>query len=89
MSSYITYVYIYIYTYHISIVGKPMNFPRWAVQWMNKEACFAERLVAFAAVEGILFSGSFCVSWQKRPWEVDLNGTTGGVAPNGQIPICM
>eukprot|EP00438_Fugacium_kawagutii_P028682 Skav214060 [mRNA] locus=scaffold2017:668027:669607:+ [translate_table: standard] len=33
---------------------------RWAVQWMNREASFAERLVAFAAVEGILFSGSFC-----------------------------
>ena len=36
---------------------------RWAVQWMNRSASFAERLVAFAAVEGILFSGSFCVSW--------------------------
>lgn len=40
---------------------------RWAVQWMNKEACFAERLVAFAAVEGILFSGSFCaLFWLKK-----------------------
>ena len=32
----------------------------WAIQWMNRESSFAERLVAFAAVEGILFSGSFC-----------------------------
>merc|ERR1712086_999783 len=32
----------------------------WAVQWMNGENSFAERIVAFAAVEGILFSGSFC-----------------------------
>merc|ERR1719454_2409368 len=39
----------------------------WAVQWMNKENCFAERLVAFAAVEGILFSGSFCaIYWHKK-----------------------
>jgi len=39
----------------------------WALQWMNNENCFAERLVAFAAVEGILFSGSFCaIYWLKK-----------------------
>merc|ERR1711870_56549 len=32
---------------------------QWAVQWMQKENSFAERIIAFAAVEGILFSGSF------------------------------
>ena len=32
----------------------------WAVQWMQKDSSFACRLVAFAAVEGVLFSGSFC-----------------------------
>merc|ERR1711953_925032 len=39
----------------------------WAVQWMNTENSFAERLVAFAAVEGVLFSGSFCaIYWLKK-----------------------
>merc|ERR1712127_894196 len=39
----------------------------WAAQWMNDESCFAERVVAFACVEGILFSGSFCaVYWLKK-----------------------
>ena len=39
----------------------------WAVQWMNRERSFAERLVAFAAVEGVLFSGSFCaLFWLKK-----------------------
>ncbi|CAJ1410528.1 unnamed protein product [Effrenium voratum] len=39
----------------------------WAIQWMNREASFAERLVAFACVEGILFSGSFCaIFWLKK-----------------------
>merc|ERR1719240_2117997 len=39
----------------------------WAVQWMNAENSFAERVVAFAAVEGILFSGSFCaIYWLKK-----------------------
>jgi len=39
----------------------------WAVQWMNQENCFAERVIAFAAVEGILFSGSFCaIYWIKK-----------------------
>merc|ERR1711976_1755 len=40
---------------------------KWAVQWMNQKNSFAERIVAFAAVEGILFSGSFCaIYWLKK-----------------------
>jgi len=40
---------------------------QWAVQWMQKDNSFAERIVAFAAVEGILFSGSFCaIFWLKK-----------------------
>jgi ribonucleoside-diphosphate reductase subunit M2 len=39
----------------------------WAVQWMNGENSFAERIVAFACVEGIMFSGSFCaIYWLKK-----------------------
>eukprot|EP00405_Crypthecodinium_cohnii_P015070 CAMPEP_0206461480 /NCGR_PEP_ID=MMETSP0324_2-20121206/25392_1 /ASSEMBLY_ACC=CAM_ASM_000836 /TAXON_ID=2866 /ORGANISM="Crypthecodinium cohnii, Strain Seligo" /LENGTH=358 /DNA_ID=CAMNT_0053933421 /DNA_START=101 /DNA_END=1177 /DNA_ORIENTATION=+ len=40
----------------------------WAVQWMDSTTrSFAERLVAFACVEGILFSGSFCaIFWLKK-----------------------
>jgi len=39
----------------------------WAVNWMNEESSFAQRLVAFAAVEGIFFSGSFCaLYWLKK-----------------------
>jgi len=39
----------------------------WAMQWMNRENSFAERVIAFAAVEGILFSGSFCaIFWLKK-----------------------
>jgi ribonucleoside-diphosphate reductase beta chain len=38
---------------------------KWALDWIEK-ASFAERLVAFAAVEGIFFSGSFCsIFWLK------------------------
>jgi ribonucleoside-diphosphate reductase subunit M2 len=40
---------------------------QWAIQWMQKENSFAERVIAFAAVEGILFSGSFCaIYWLKK-----------------------
>ena len=40
----------------------------WALKWMNKDtASFAERVVAFAVVEGIFFSGSFCaIFWIKK-----------------------
>ncbi|CDJ30987.1 ribonucleotide-diphosphate reductase, small subunit, putative [Eimeria mitis] len=39
----------------------------WAAKWINKTKSFAERLVAFCCVEGILFSGSFCaIFWLKK-----------------------
>lgn len=40
----------------------------WALKWMDKDkATFAERVVAFAVVEGIFFSGSFCaIFWIKK-----------------------
>jgi ribonucleoside-diphosphate reductase beta chain len=38
---------------------------KWALDWIEKSS-FQERLVAFAAVEGIFFSGSFCsIFWLK------------------------
>ena len=38
----------------------------WALQWIDN-GNFAERIVAFAAVEGIFFSGSFCsIFWLKK-----------------------
>ena len=38
----------------------------WALRWIDS-ASFAERLIAFAAVEGIFFSGSFCsIFWMKK-----------------------
>ena len=38
----------------------------WAIKWMDNTLPFEERLVAFAAVEGIFFSGSFCaIFWLK------------------------
>jgi ribonucleoside-diphosphate reductase subunit M2 len=39
----------------------------WALKWINQTDSFAERLVAFACVEGIFFSGSFCaIYWLKK-----------------------
>ncbi len=38
----------------------------WALRWID-EGSFQERLIAFAAVEGIFFSGSFCsIFWLKK-----------------------
>ncbi len=39
----------------------------WAMRWIAESRRFAERLVAFAVVEGIFFSGSFCaIFWLKK-----------------------
>ena len=38
----------------------------WALKWIDSDS-FAERLIAFAAVEGIFFSGAFCsIYWLKK-----------------------
>lgn len=43
------------------------NKAEWAKKWITSSNTFAERLVAFAAVEGIFFSGSFCaIFWLKK-----------------------
>ena len=41
---------------------------KWAYKWIeNKEVNFATRLIAFAIVEGVFFSGSFCaIYWLKK-----------------------
>jgi len=47
----------------IPCVGKKA---KWALRWI-KNGSFVERLIAFAAVEGIFFSGSFCsIFWLKK-----------------------
>src|SRR3569833_3055908 len=47
----------------VPCVGKKAQ---WALRWINNGS-FAERLIAFAAVEGIFFSGSFCsIFWLKK-----------------------
>lgn len=39
----------------------------WAVKWIDSAEDYATRLVAFACVEGIFFSGSFCaIYWLKK-----------------------
>lgn len=44
------------------------NKAEWAMKWIeNKEDSFAKRLIAFAVVEGIFFSGAFCsIFWLKE-----------------------
>ena len=41
---------------------------KWAIKWIqDKRSCFATRLIAFACIEGIFFSGAFCsIYWLKK-----------------------
>lgn len=48
---------------HIPVIAKKAE---WAQRWIESSTSFAERLIAFACVEGIFFSGSFCaIYWIK------------------------
>ena len=48
----------------VPCIGKKAN---WALKWIDSEEDFTTRLVAFAFVEGIFFSGAFCsIYWLKK-----------------------
>lgn len=48
---------------NIPCVAKKAN---WALKWLNPERPFEERVIAFAVIEGVFFSGSFCaLFWLK------------------------
>src|SRR6056300_1554244 len=52
----------------IETVPSVQKKAKWALKWCDaNNASFAERMIAFAAVEGIFFSGSFCaIFWLKK-----------------------
>lgn len=54
-----------VYAYIVPCVKKKAD---WALQWISSQsASFGERVIAFAAVEGIFFSGSFAaIFWLKK-----------------------
>lgn len=52
----------------------------WALKWIKSNKSFAHRAVAFAAVEGIFFSGSFCaIYWLKK------RGLMAGLATSNEF----
>lgn len=56
--------YIFNAISNIDVIKKKADF---VIKWLNSENKFHERLVAYACVEGILFSGSFCaIYWLKK-----------------------
>ena len=58
---------------HIPCIKRKAN---WCFKWiMDKEASFGQRLIAFAIVEGVFFSGAFCsIFWLKEKGK--LHGLT-------------
>jgi ribonucleoside-diphosphate reductase beta chain len=63
------------------LFGGIQNFPSikekalWALKWLNKDnATFGERLVAFACVEGISFSASFCSIFYLKKMGLLMHG---------------
>ena len=51
----------------ITTIPSIKNKADWAMKWFDNSRPFSERLLAFACVEGIFFSGSFCaIFWLKK-----------------------
>lgn len=51
----------------ITTISSIKDKANWAIKWFDASRPFSERLLAFACVEGIFFSGSFCaIFWLKK-----------------------
>jgi ribonucleotide reductase beta subunit family protein with ferritin-like domain len=49
---------------HFDCIAEKAN---WALGWIESDKSFAHRLIAFAIMEGVFFSGSFCaIYWLKK-----------------------
>ena len=48
----------------------------WIEHWMHSDRPFSERLIAFAIVEGVFFSGAFCAIFWMKKRGVPLSGLT-------------
>lgn len=56
--------YLFFAVENIPCIRKKAN---WALRWISSDKSFAERLIAFATVEGIFFSGSFAaIFWLRK-----------------------
>ncbi|EAS04715.1 ribonucleoside-diphosphate reductase small chain (macronuclear) [Tetrahymena thermophila SB210] len=56
--------YLFKASQNVPVIHKKAQ---WALKWINNNDNFASRLIAFAAIEGIFFSGSFCaIFWLKK-----------------------
>jgi len=56
---------------HIKAIG---DKAAWAMKWLDRTNTFATRLVAYACVEGILFSGSFCAIYWLKSRGINMPG---------------
>ncbi|CAB9502949.1 Ribonucleoside-diphosphate reductase small chain [Seminavis robusta] len=55
-----------LFSAHINVPSVALK-AKWAQRYISAQVSFAERLVAFAVVEGIFFSGAFCaIFWLKK-----------------------
>ena len=63
----------------------------WALRWIsNNEASFGERVVAFAAVEGIFFSGSFAaIFWLKKRGLMPGLTYSNELISRDEVSFCM
>lgn len=60
----------------INTVPSIKKLSDWALSWITNTKSFAERLVAFACVEGILFSGPFCALYWLKSYKKMMPGLT-------------
>lgn len=60
----------------IETIPSIKKLSQWALKWINSDNSYAERLVAFACVEGILFSGPFCALYWLKTEKKMMPGLT-------------
>lgn len=53
----------------IKTIESIKNIADWAIKWIKSETSISHKIIAFACIEGILFSGAFCIIFWFKNYE--------------------
>lgn len=61
------------------------NIADWAIKWIKSDVSIAHKLIAFACIEGILFSGAFCVIYWFKKYEGSGDSFMPGLIKSNEL----
>lgn len=69
----------------IKTIPSIKNIADWAIKWIESNNSIAHKLIAFACIEGILFSGAFCIIYWFKKYEGNGDSFMPGLIKSNEL----